>query len=47
MVKRGEEVHRITVTAANTDEEVDQLIDAFAAVRERVEGASTAAVPAV
>lgn len=32
MVKRGEEVLRITVTAANTDDEVDELLLAFSAV---------------
>ena len=32
MVRPGEEVHRITVTAANTADEVDQLLDAFEAI---------------
>jgi 8-amino-7-oxononanoate synthase len=36
MVKRGEEVHRITITAANTEAEVDKLIDAFSKIREIV-----------
>ncbi len=34
MVKEGEECHRITLTSANTDAEVDQLLAAFAKVRE-------------
>lgn len=34
MVKRGEECHRITLTSANTDQEVDQLIAAFAKIKE-------------
>ncbi|MFZ1735705.1 MAG: aminotransferase class I/II-fold pyridoxal phosphate-dependent enzyme, partial [Candidatus Moraniibacteriota bacterium] len=34
MMKKGEEVHRITMTAANTTEEVDQLINAFRKVKE-------------
>lgn len=29
MVKKGEEVHRLTITAANTEEEVEQLLQAF------------------
>lgn len=33
MVKQGEEVHRITITAANTEEEVDQLLEAFRAIQ--------------
>ena len=34
MVKKGEEGHRITLTAANTDREVDNLIQAFAQIKE-------------
>ncbi len=34
MVRQGDETHRITVTAANTGDEVEQLLSAFAAVRE-------------
>lgn len=37
MVKRGEECHRITLTSANTDDEVDQLIGAFAKIKEYLE----------
>ncbi|MCX6732331.1 MAG: pyridoxal phosphate-dependent aminotransferase family protein [Candidatus Roizmanbacteria bacterium] len=33
MVKKGEESHRLTFTSANTDEEIDQLINAFKKVR--------------
>jgi 8-amino-7-oxononanoate synthase len=33
MVKKGEEAHRITFTAANTEEEIDQLIFAFGRVK--------------
>ena len=33
MVKIGEEAHRLTFTAANTEEEVDKLIDAFAKIK--------------
>lgn len=33
MVKKGEEVHRITVTAANTDAEVDHLLKAFKEIK--------------
>jgi 8-amino-7-oxononanoate synthase len=42
MVRPGEEVHRITVTAANTDGEVDQLLSAFAMVREQMSAARPA-----
>lgn len=34
MMKKGEEVHRITMTAANTEEEVDQLIAAFKKIKQ-------------
>ena len=34
MVKRGDESHRLSFTAANTDEDVERLIAAFAKVRE-------------
>lgn len=34
MVKRGDESHRLSFTAANTDEDVDRLLAAFAKVRE-------------
>ena len=37
MVRRGEETLRITVTAANDEEEVEQLISAFAKVKEFLE----------
>lgn len=37
MVAKGREVHRITVTAANTSDEVEQLIAAFSKVRERLD----------
>ena len=37
MVKKGEEVHRVTVTSANTEEEVDKLISAFSKIREIVQ----------
>lgn len=33
MVKKGDEVHRITITSANTNEEVDKLINAFEKVK--------------
>lgn len=33
MMKKGEEVHRITMTSANTEEEVDQLISAFEKIK--------------
>lgn len=38
MVPKGEEVLRITVTAANTDEQVDTLIKAFSKVRDYITG---------
>jgi 8-amino-7-oxononanoate synthase len=34
MVKKGDECHRITLTASNTDEEVDQLLAAFKKVKD-------------
>jgi len=34
MVKKGEEVHRLTFTAVNTDEEIDALLRAFQKVKE-------------
>lgn len=34
MMKKGEEVHRITITASNTAEEVNQLIQAFKTVKQ-------------
>lgn len=34
MMKKGEEVHRITLTSANTEEEIEQLIDAFKKIKE-------------
>jgi len=37
MVRRGEETLRITVTAANDEEEVEQLISAFAKIKEFLE----------
>jgi 8-amino-7-oxononanoate synthase len=37
MVKRGSEAFRITVTATNTEEEIDQLIRAFAEVKHHLE----------
>lgn len=36
MMKKGEEVQRITMTAANTEDEVDTLIKAFSKIRELV-----------
>ncbi len=36
MTARGDEVQRITITAANTDEEIDQLINAFKVVKEKL-----------
>lgn len=36
MVKKGQEVHRITVTAANTEEEVQALLNAFKKVSEEL-----------
>ena len=36
MVREGEECHRITLTAANTEEEVDQLLSAFAKIKQLV-----------
>lgn len=36
MMKKGEEVQRITMTAANTEDEVDTLIKAFSKIREQV-----------
>lgn len=33
MMKKGEEVHRITITSANTEEEVDKLIEAFSKIK--------------
>lgn len=33
MVKKGQEVHRITITAANTGEDVDKLINAFGKIK--------------
>lgn len=38
--KRGEETFRITVTAANTDDEVDELLVAFAAVHDVVKAST-------
>lgn len=37
MVKKGQEVHRLTFTAANTDEEVEHLLNAFKKVKEYLE----------
>lgn len=34
MVKKGEECHRLSITAANTEEEITQLINAFAKIKE-------------
>lgn len=36
MMKKGEEVQRITMTAANTDEEVDTLIKAFSKIKSQI-----------
>lgn len=33
MMKKGEEVHRITITSANTDDEIEQLIHAFSLIK--------------
>lgn len=46
MVKRGEEVHRITVTAANTDAEVDELLAAFELVRDHMDQSARGVVEA-
>ncbi len=35
MMPKGQEAHRITITAANTTEQVDQLVDAFRFVKEK------------
>lgn len=37
MVKKGEECHRLTFTAANTEEEIQQLLGAFKKVKEYLE----------
>lgn len=37
MMKKGEEVQRITMTAANTEEEVDRLIRAFQRIKPMIE----------
>lgn len=36
MMKKGEEVHRITITASNTKEEIQQLIDAFKKIKKYI-----------
>lgn len=36
MVEQGQEVHRLTFTSANTEEEVEQLLRAFAKVKEHL-----------
>lgn len=36
MMKKGEEVHRISITAANTEKEVDQLISAFRKIKKAI-----------
>jgi len=36
MMKKGEEVHRITITSANTDEEIEQLIHAFEVIKKEL-----------
>ena len=36
MMKKGEEVQRITMTAANTEEEVDTLIKAFSKIKSQI-----------
>lgn len=33
MVKKGKEVHRITITSANTEEQIDKLINAFRQIK--------------
>lgn len=33
MMKKGEEVHRITITSANTEDEIEKLIDAFKKIK--------------
>lgn len=45
MVRRGEEQLRITVTAANDEEEVDQLLRAFALIRAYLEKEKAPLVP--
>lgn len=36
MVRKGEEGHRLSITAANTDEDIDRLSAAFADIRDKV-----------
>lgn len=36
MMKKGDEVHRITITSANTDEEIEQLIHAFDVIKKEL-----------
>lgn len=43
MVKKGREGHRITITAANTDEEIESLLRAFSKVKEFLKTKSQAA----
>lgn len=38
MVKKGEECHRLTLTAVNTDEEVDHLLEAFRKIKNEILG---------
>jgi 8-amino-7-oxononanoate synthase len=33
MMKKGEEVHRISITASNTEKEIQQLINAFKKIK--------------
>jgi 8-amino-7-oxononanoate synthase len=44
MVKKGEEGHRITLTAANTDLEVQHLIDAFERIRDHLKTCSKSCI---
>jgi len=45
MVRRGDETLRITVTAANDEEEVDQLIKAFAQIKDYLDKAGASLTP--
>lgn len=47
MVRRGEETLRITITAANTEQEVDMLIHAFSKIKEYLVSKNAPLSPAV
>ncbi len=44
MVKKGEECHRISITAANTDEEIQQMLNAFEKVMDYLNSKPTGLV---